>query len=67
MDEFRQTKTDVFVPQIPHCLICLIRQEEKNRKMKVWNIYSRINQLKEDGFKKAKVARKLSIDVKTGI
>jgi len=35
--------------------------------MKVWNIYSRINQLKEDGFKKAKVARKLSIDVKTGI
>jgi len=33
--------------------------------MKGWNMYSRIHQLKEDGFKKAKVARKLGIDVKT--
>jgi len=33
--------------------------------MKGWNMYSRIHQLKEDGFKKAKIARTLDIDVKT--
>jgi transposase len=33
--------------------------------MKGWNMYSQIHQLKERGFKKAKVARKLNINVKT--
>jgi transposase len=33
--------------------------------MKGWKMYSRIHQLKESGFKKAKVARKLGIDIKT--
>lgn len=33
--------------------------------MKGWNMYSRIHQLKENGFKKAQVAQKLGINVKT--
>ncbi len=33
--------------------------------MKEWKMYSRIHQLKESGFKKAKVAKKLGINVKT--
>jgi len=33
--------------------------------MKGWKMYSRIHQLKESGFKKAKVAKKLGINVKT--